>query len=113
VTDTPLWILVHHRAPEGSPEAVEQAYESAREALAGTPGYLGDELLRSPADPGRYLLLMKWRSAADFAGWERGHRRSGHPSALRAFQDRGRPGGHYEALVPVASRPRAGHESPR
>jgi hypothetical protein len=111
VSEAPLWIFVHHRAP--TPQALERAYQAASAALAGTPGYLGDELLRSAADRGRYVLVMKWRSAADFSEWEREHRRNGHPSPLREFQDRDRPGGHYEPLVPVASRPRAGHEETR
>jgi quinol monooxygenase YgiN len=105
-----LWIFVHHR---GDPSAVEQAYHKASEALRGTRGYLGDELLRSAADRDRYVLLMKWRSPADFSAWEREHRRAGHPSPLRPFQDRERPGGHYEPLVPVASRTRADYEVPR
>jgi heme oxygenase (mycobilin-producing) len=94
VSRPPFRVLVWHRAPAGQPDAVQRAYRAARDGLAGVPGYAGDELLRSTAGDGRYLLVMHWRDESAFTAWERAHRRAGHPSPLRQFAERDRPGGH-------------------
>ncbi|MDH2427231.1 antibiotic biosynthesis monooxygenase [Sphaerisporangium sp. TRM90804] len=100
-----LRVLVYHRAPDGRPEAVVEAYRRAALQLRGTSGLLAYELLSSPADRGRHLLVMDWTDRGAFTRWERAFRSAGHPSPLRPYQDRSRPGGHYEIYL-AASRPR-------
>ena len=92
-------MLVRHREPADRPGAVERAYREVRAELAGTAGYLHGDLLR---DGNRYLLEMEWASEAHFTAWEEAHRAAGHPSALRPFQDRDHPGGHYETYSVIA-----------
>ncbi|WP_322758976.1 antibiotic biosynthesis monooxygenase family protein [Frankia sp. Cr2] len=48
----------------------EQAYVQVTAQMKGTPGLLGDELLRDPDGSGRYLLLSEWESEAQFRAWE-------------------------------------------
>jgi heme-degrading monooxygenase HmoA len=95
-------VLVRHREPADRPGAVEHAYHEVRAQLAGTAGYLHGDLLRQVPDGSAYLLVMEWASEADFTAWERAHRDRGHPSALRPFQDRAHPGGHYETYSVLA-----------
>lgn len=99
-----LRVLVYHRAPAGEPEAVTAAYRQAALRLTGTAGLIGHTLLRSTADPDCHVLVMDWADRRSFTEWERAHRRAGHPSPLRRYQDRSRPGGHYEIYLAV-SRP--------
>jgi hypothetical protein len=92
-------VLVWHRADGG--DALRQAFRASEELLAGTPGLLGMSLSRCVARPDRYVLTMTWEELAAFERWEgeAGHR--GYGSPLRPFQDRQRPGGHYEVMETV------------
>ncbi|WP_131769360.1 antibiotic biosynthesis monooxygenase family protein [Candidatus Protofrankia californiensis] len=56
-------------APELAHE-FEHAYTQVTARMQGTPGLLGDELLRDGNDPGRYLLLSEWESEEQFLAWE-------------------------------------------
>ncbi|WP_214410599.1 antibiotic biosynthesis monooxygenase family protein [Sphaerisporangium fuscum] len=91
-------VLVHYRGPA---EAVRDGYARTAVQMAATPGLLGVELLHGEADGDgeRWVLAMRWSDAAAFEAWERELRRQGHPSPLRPFQDRDRPGGHYEVFA--------------
>lgn len=100
-------VLVHHRVPDGRPDAVEDAYRAAARDLAGVPGLLGTELLDVPGDPAARVLLMDWTSVERYRSWEERHRAAGHPSPLRPFQDRARPGGHHHLFVLAARYPAA------
>ena len=66
---------------------VRTAYHLVSERLAGVPGMLGNELLRSPADPTALAVMSRWESMAAFQRWERGadHRQDTAP--LRPFRD--------------------------
>ncbi|OLT21352.1 hypothetical protein BJF79_46805 [Actinomadura sp. CNU-125] len=99
-----LRVLVHLVEPAGRRGAVPAAYEEARETLAGTAGLLADELLGSVTDARRFVLVMEWEGRRQYAAWEREHRARGHRSPLRPFQDRERPGGHYEVFAETAAR---------
>lgn len=96
-------VFVHHRAADRTAEPVQAAYLMAAAGLAGTPGYRGDELLSPQADARRRTLLMRWDGVESYSDWERAHRDRGHPSPLRAYQDRELPGGHYETFIVVAA----------
>ena len=93
---TGLYVLVHHRADPRQTDLLLDAYDQAVKRLTGTAGLLGTQLLVSEDDPSRYVLLMRWDGGETFRTWERRERELGHPSAMRQFQDRARPGGHYE-----------------
>ncbi len=85
-------VLVFTREPGGEPAGVTRAYHEISSALAGTPGLIGNELMRSAADPGAFVVMSEWTSLAAFRAWERspGHRVATSP--LRRFQDsRGGP----------------------
>ena len=45
--------------------AFEAAFREASPIIAGIQGYLGHELQRCLETPGRYLLLVRWRSLED------------------------------------------------
>jgi hypothetical protein len=96
VTQSLVRVIVHYREPAGSSGAVVAAYRAARATMQGVPGLVGHELLGAQEDDGRFALLMTWRDMTAFEEWERRLRATGHPSPLRPYQDRERPGGHYE-----------------
>ena len=67
--------------------AVRAAYHRVSERMAGVPGLLGNELLRSPADPTALAVMSRWESMAAFLKWEQGtdHRQDTAP--LRPYRD--------------------------
>ncbi|MEJ3750554.1 antibiotic biosynthesis monooxygenase [Actinomycetes bacterium KLBMP 9797] len=83
-------VLIWHRAPADDPDAVEKAYDQISRHLAGTPGLLGNELLRATDDGGRLLVMSEWESLAAFQTWEQGTRHKQTTSPLRSYQDRER-----------------------
>lgn len=46
----------------GQESALEAAMAKAAPVIAGSPGYLGHELQRCMETPGRYLLLVRWKT---------------------------------------------------
>jgi heme-degrading monooxygenase HmoA len=83
-------VMIWHRAPHGDTGAIEQAYEQISKQLAGTPGLLGNELLRAADDASRLLVMSEWESLAAFKEWEEGVSHRGTTSPLRRYQDRER-----------------------
>ena len=72
-----LLILWEFRVRPGGEAAFERAYGpgGAWERLfASAEGWLGTDLLRDEADPGRYLTLDRWTSAAAYDAFRAGHR---------------------------------------
>jgi heme-degrading monooxygenase HmoA len=101
--DNPVRVLVFHRAPaDEGPAGIEKAYHVISEALNGTPGLLGNELLRSPIDPDAFLVMSRWKNLDAFKVWEEGADHRGTTSPLRAYQDRTRER-HWELYSVVAS----------
>jgi len=86
-------------APEDGPAAVERAYHEISAALVGTPGLLGNQLMRSVHDPGRFVVVSEWTSMADFAAWEQGASHKPTTSPLRPFQDPDRRPVIYEEVA--------------
>ena len=65
--------------PEGSGDEVERRFAAHRDALAGTPGFLGYELLRPVAGENRYFVYTRWESDQAFQAWRhRGAADSAH-----------------------------------
>ncbi|MEV6591734.1 antibiotic biosynthesis monooxygenase family protein [Streptomyces acidicola] len=83
-------VLLWHRAPADDPGAVERAYEQISRHLSGTPGLLGNELLRSADDPGSLVVMSEWESLAAFRAWEETTQHRPSTSPLRSYQDRAR-----------------------
>ncbi|WP_239309857.1 MULTISPECIES: antibiotic biosynthesis monooxygenase [unclassified Frankia] len=69
-------ILVFANVAPAVANEFELAYLQVTARMKGTPGLLGDELLRDPDGSGRYLLLSEWESEEQFLAWETapGHR---------------------------------------
>ncbi|WP_418957204.1 antibiotic biosynthesis monooxygenase family protein [Streptomyces tritici] len=80
-------IMLHLRPEPGAEAAVEEAYHRISKDLAGTPGLLGNELLRALTDEGAYAVLSEWESMAAFRTWESGAAHRGTTSPLRPHQD--------------------------
>lgn len=67
--------------------AVRAAYHQVSERLAGAPGMLGNELLRSPHDPTSLAVLSRWESLEAFRAWEAGPDHRHDTAPLRPFRD--------------------------
>jgi heme-degrading monooxygenase HmoA len=65
-------VLVFATVAEVNAGAFEQAYLQVTERMRGTPGLVGDELLRDDTGGGRYILLSEWDSIEAFRAWEDG-----------------------------------------
>ncbi len=96
-------VIVWHKAPAGGPAELERAYHAISEQLAGTPGMLGNELLRSVQRPDRFAVLSEWETLAAFQAWEQGPDHRSYTSPLRQYQDRERVDGHYEIYEVTAA----------
>lgn len=60
------------RVRRGEAQAYEAAFAQAQRIISAMPGYLGHELQRCMEDPGRYILLVRWRSVDDHTEGFRG-----------------------------------------
>ena len=49
----------------GREREFEAAFAQAQRILGASPGYLSHELMRCVEKPGRYLLLVRWRTLED------------------------------------------------
>ncbi|MGC5021004.1 antibiotic biosynthesis monooxygenase family protein [Micromonospora sp. DT47] len=94
-------VLIHAAAPPTEQGAVEEAYHRISADLAGTPGLLGNELLRLADDPGRFVVMSEWESLAAFRSWEAGASHRGTTAPLRRYQGPplDRPFGIYEVAA--------------
>jgi heme-degrading monooxygenase HmoA len=69
-------VMVFAKINRGDEEAFEAAYAQVTSTVKGTPGHIGDELLRrsEPPDaenePRTYILLSEWESQEAFLAWE-------------------------------------------
>lgn len=63
-------VMVFATVKAGEEEAFERAFAQVRASVAGTPGHLGDQLLRADGRPGSYVLLSEWESTERFLAWE-------------------------------------------
>jgi heme-degrading monooxygenase HmoA len=49
----------------GRASEFEAAFAQAQRILSASPGYLSHELMRCIEKPGRYVLLVRWRTLED------------------------------------------------
>ncbi|MEV1171459.1 antibiotic biosynthesis monooxygenase [Nonomuraea sp. NPDC049784] len=94
-------VLIYAAAPSEEPDAVESAYHQISSALSGTPGLLGNELLRAADDPAAFVVMSEWESLAAFRRWEEGagHRDTTAPLRRHQRAPGGRPFGIYEVTA--------------
>lgn len=88
-------VLLYLKAPDGDPDAVSTAYGKINAQLAGTPGLIGSELLRSTLEDGGFAVLSRWTDLDAFRDWEQGPAHRKETSPLRPYQDRGSGRRHY------------------
>ncbi len=91
-------VLVYAAAPAGEPDAVAAAYHRISRDLAGTPGLVRNELLRSADDDHAFVVMSEWTSLDAFRAWEAGAAHRGTTAPLRDYQrvPEPRPFGVYE-----------------
>jgi heme-degrading monooxygenase HmoA len=101
MTEPRIRVLVYVAAPPTAPDAVSRAYHRISAELAVTPGLIGNELMRSAAEPTGYVVMSEWANMAAFRAWEEGPGHRGVTAPLRRYQDerRGSPFGLYEVIA--------------
>ena len=82
-------VLLYHRTDDEG--GIEAAYHKVSDELAGVPGLLGNELLRSVHEPGAFLVLSTWRDRAAFDSWEQGAGHKASTAPLRPYRDVANP----------------------
>jgi heme-degrading monooxygenase HmoA len=92
-------VMIWAVAPESGPAAVEAAYHQISSQLVGTPGLLGNQLMRAAHDPSRFVVVSEWTSMAQFAAWEEGVSHKPTTSPLRSLQDPDRRPVIYEEVA--------------
>ncbi|QUH01747.1 antibiotic biosynthesis monooxygenase [Saccharopolyspora erythraea] len=101
VLETAVLDVVAGRAVE-----FEAAFEEARPLVAATPGFLGLELRRCLERPGRYRLLIRWRSVRDHeVGFRQGPNYPRWKQLLHHFYDPFPVVEHYELVTSDAEMP--------
>ncbi|MFK4221494.1 antibiotic biosynthesis monooxygenase family protein [Streptomyces sp. CA-135486] len=81
-------VLVYQAAhDEEQLQAVREAYHLVSKRLAEVPGMLGNELLRSPADPTALIVVSRWADLAAFQRWEEGAGHREDTAPLRPYRD--------------------------
>lgn len=81
-------VLVHQAAhDETELRAVHDAYHLVSKRMADVPGMLGNELLRSPADPTALVVVSRWTDLAAFRRWEEGPEHRDDTAPLRPYRD--------------------------
>lgn len=88
-------VLLYHST--GDPAEIEAAYHTVSREMAGVPGLVGNELLRSEIDPTEFVVSSTWTSRADFDRWEQGPDHKRQTAPLRPYRHTGmeRPYGFY------------------
>lgn len=78
-------VLLYTSAPEEA--GLTEAYHTVSRALEGTPGLLGNVLLRSIHDPCGFVVMSEWSDLDSFLEWESGVDHRDVTAPMRIFQD--------------------------
>jgi heme-degrading monooxygenase HmoA len=92
-------VIVYSVTPDDDPDAVEAAYHRICADLKGTPGLLGNELLRRVDDNRRFAVMSEWESLSAFRAWESGPDHRGATAPLRPYHDSAMPAAIYEVAA--------------
>ncbi|MEW2220410.1 antibiotic biosynthesis monooxygenase family protein [Streptomyces sp. NPDC006990] len=85
---TEVRVLVYQAAYDDEQlAAVRAAYHQVSKRMAEVPGMLGNELLRSPADPTALVVVSRWSDPAAFRAWEEGAGHKDDTAPLRPYRD--------------------------
>ncbi|OXM62252.1 MULTISPECIES: antibiotic biosynthesis monooxygenase family protein [Amycolatopsis] len=92
-------VLLYHATDDVA--GIEAAYHEASARLAGVPGLLSNELLRSVADPAGFVVVSSWAGLDEFQEWERGPDHKNQTAPLRPYRDTrmSRPFGVYRVTA--------------
>ncbi|GLY75512.1 antibiotic biosynthesis monooxygenase family protein [Actinoallomurus iriomotensis] len=101
MTASHVRVVIHAVAPEHDAGAVEAAYHRISRDLQGTPGLIGNELLRSVAEHGDFVVMSEWESLDAFRSWEAGAAHRQVTAPLRPYQKAG--GGTAVGIYEVAA----------
>jgi heme-degrading monooxygenase HmoA len=96
-------VLVYASAPGDDAEAVEAAYHAISSALDGTPGLLGNVLMRSLADPSSFVVMSEWRDLEAFRAWEETASHRDVTAPLRPLQRAQGSGGQTFGIYEVTA----------
>ena len=84
----------------GQAREFEAAFDTAQMIIAASPGYRGHELRRCIEKPGRYLLLVRWRTLEDHTeGFRKSAPYQEWKRLLHHFYDPFPTVEHYEAVT--------------
>jgi heme-degrading monooxygenase HmoA len=92
-------VMIWAIEPADAPGSVEAAYHQISGALVGTPGLLGNQLMRSIHDPSRFVVVSEWSSRAEYDVWERDPIHKPTTAPMRSLQDPDRRPMVYEKIA--------------
>jgi heme-degrading monooxygenase HmoA len=95
----PVRVIVYSVTPDDEPGAVAAAYHRICADLKGTPGLLGNELLRRVDDNRRFAVMSEWENLSAFRAWESGPGHRGTTAPLRPYHDTAMPAAIYEVAA--------------
>lgn len=61
--------MFHVQVPQQAIEGFERSWQQRAGQVDKMAGFRGLEVLRDGATPGRYIVLTRWDTRADFEGW--------------------------------------------
>ena len=79
--------MFHVQAPPEMAERFEQSWKQRAGQVDKMPGFRGLEVLKSGDEAGKYIVLTRWETKADYEGWAHspqflaGHAHSGQTGA--------------------------------
>ncbi|KDN20368.1 antibiotic biosynthesis monooxygenase family protein [Amycolatopsis rifamycinica] len=99
MTDGGVRVLLYHVADDAA--GIEAAYHEASRRLAGVPGLVSDELLRSVHAENGFVVVSSWTDLAAFDAWEQGAGHKEQTAPLRPYRDLSlaRPFGVYRVAA--------------
>lgn len=74
--------------PPGAGEELERRFAARGQAVQGSPGFLGFELLRPVAGENRYFVYTRWESEEAYQAWATGPARAAHAGGAGGEQRR-------------------------
>ncbi|HUY77174.1 MAG TPA: antibiotic biosynthesis monooxygenase [Ktedonobacterales bacterium] len=90
--------LFHVRVPEQATAGFEQSWTKRAGMVDKMPGFKGLEILRAGDEPGKYIVLTRWETRADYDGWASSPAfTAGHAHSSQAAQE-GQPGAQPAGL---------------
>jgi heme-degrading monooxygenase HmoA len=90
----------------GQGDAFETAFGEAQRIISASPGYLSHQLKRCLEQPGRYLLLVQWRTLEDHTeGFRKSAPYQEWRRLLHHFYDPFPTVEHYESMPVLSSEP--------